>query len=137
MALLENMEIKDGCLYYRPAGAVGPRLLVSMIKQGMEDGGRKVVSYVPNTFHQSPRFLIEHVGIDTFLMTVSPMDRHGYFSLGTGNDYSSKVARAAHHLLVEENEHMPRVTGAGAQNNEPGNDKTNAGRRPAHRPSRA
>jgi itaconate CoA-transferase len=85
-----------------------------LIKQGMEDGGRKVVSYVPNTFHQSPRFLIEHVGIDTFLMTVSPMDRYGYFSLGTGNDYSSKVARAAHHLLVEVNEHMPRVSGPGA-----------------------
>ena len=43
------------------------------------------------------------------------MDRHGYFSLGLGNDYSSKVARGAGRLLVEVNEHMPSVQGTGAQ----------------------
>jgi itaconate CoA-transferase len=47
--------------------------------------------------------LAEHIGIDTFLITVSSMDQHGYFTLGTGNDYSSKVARAARHLIVEAN----------------------------------
>src|ERR1700722_7710272 len=87
----------------------------ALIKRGMADGGRKVLTYVPSNFSQSPRLLTEHVGIDTFLMTVSPMDRHGYFSLGTGNDYSSKVARAAHHLIVEVNDHMPRVYGSLAQ----------------------
>jgi itaconate CoA-transferase len=87
----------------------------ALIKRGMADGGRKVLTYVPSNFSQSPRLLTEHVGIDTFLMTVSPMDRHGYFSLGTGNDYSSKVARAARHLIVEVNEHMPRVHGSLAQ----------------------
>jgi itaconate CoA-transferase len=87
----------------------------ALIKRGMEDGGRKVVTYVPSNFSQSPRLLTEHVGIDTFLVTVSPMDRHGYFTLGTGNDYSSKVARAARHLIVEVNGHMPRVYGSLAQ----------------------
>jgi itaconate CoA-transferase len=75
---------------------------------------RKVVHYVPNNFHQSVRFLTEYVAVDTFVMTVSPMDRHGYFSLGTGNDYSSTVACAAGRLIVEVNEYMPRVFGAGA-----------------------
>jgi itaconate CoA-transferase len=87
----------------------------ALIKKGMEDGGRKVVNYVPSNFSQFPRVLIEHIAIDTFLVTVSPMDRHGYFSFGTGNDYSSKVARAARHLIVEVNEHMPRVYGSLAQ----------------------
>jgi itaconate CoA-transferase len=87
----------------------------ALIKRGMEDGGRKVVNYVPSNFSQCPRVLTEHVGIDTFLVTVSPMDRHGYFTFGTGNDYSSKVARAARHLIVEVNEHMPRVYGSLAQ----------------------
>ncbi len=87
----------------------------ALIKRGMEDGGRKVVNYGPSNFSQSPRILTEHVGIDTFLVTVSPMDRHGYFTFGTGNDYSSKVARAARHLIVEVNEHMPRVYGSLAQ----------------------
>jgi itaconate CoA-transferase len=76
---------------------------------------RKVVNYVPSTFHQAPRLLIDEIGIDAFVMTVSPMDRHGYFSFGTGNDYSTKVARAAKRLISEVNEHMPRVNGAGAE----------------------
>jgi itaconate CoA-transferase len=87
----------------------------ALIKRGAEDGGRKVVSYVPNNFHQAPRLLIDEIGIDTFVVTVSPMDRHGYFSFGTGNDYSTKVARAAKRLIVEVNENMPRVQGDGAE----------------------
>ena len=87
----------------------------ALIKRGMADGGRKVVSYVPNNFHQTPRLLCDEIGIDTFLMTVSPMDRHGYFSLGTGNDYSSRVVRRAKHLIVEVNQNMPRVLGTGAE----------------------
>jgi itaconate CoA-transferase len=62
----------------------------ALIKRGMEDGGRKVLTYVPSNFQQAARLLTEHIGIDTFLVTVSPMDRHGYFTFGTGNDYSSK-----------------------------------------------
>src|ERR1700719_4532507 len=86
----------------------------ALIKRGMEDGERKVINYVPNNFHQAPRLLIDEIGIDTFVSTVSMMDRHGYFSFGTGNDYSTKVARAAKRLIVEVNENMPRVMGAGA-----------------------
>jgi itaconate CoA-transferase len=87
----------------------------ALIKKGMQDGGRKTLTYVPSNFHQSTRLLTEHIGIDTFLVTVSPMDRHGYFTFGTGNDYSSKVARAAKHLIVEVNDQMPRVYGSLAQ----------------------
>jgi itaconate CoA-transferase len=87
----------------------------ALIKRGVEEGGRKIISYVPNNFHQAPRLLIDEIGIETFVCTVSPMDRHGYFSFGTGNDYSTKVARAAKHLIVEVNANMPRVSGAGAE----------------------
>jgi len=87
----------------------------ALIKKGMGDGGRKVVSYVPSNFSQAPRLLTEHVAIDTFLVTVSPMDRHGYFTFGTGNDYSSKAARSARHLIVEVNTNMPRVYGSLSQ----------------------
>jgi hypothetical protein len=87
----------------------------ALIKKGEEDGGRKVLTYFPGNFHEFPRFLTEHIGIDTFLVTVSPMDRHGYFTFGTGNDCSSKVARAAKHLIVEVNDQMPRVYGSLAQ----------------------
>jgi itaconate CoA-transferase len=87
----------------------------ALIKRAEADGGRKIVNYVPSNFHQAPRLLTDEVGIDTFVCTISPMDRHGYFSFGTGNDYSSKVARAAKRLIVEVNQNMPRVHGAGAE----------------------
>jgi itaconate CoA-transferase len=83
----------------------------ALIKRGVEDGGRKVINYVPNNFHQAPRLLIDEIGIDTVVCTVSPMDRHGYFTFGIGNDYSTKVARSAKRLIVEVNENMPRVQG--------------------------
>jgi itaconate CoA-transferase len=87
----------------------------ALIKRGMEDGGRKVINYVPSNFHQAPRLLTEEIGIDTFVTAVSPMDAHGYMSFGTSNDYSTKVARSAKRLIVEVNENMPRVHGSGAE----------------------
>ncbi|MAE09192.1 MAG: 4-hydroxybutyrate--acetyl-CoA CoA transferase [Bacteroidetes bacterium] len=81
-----------------------------LLEQGRKEG-RKVVDYVPNSFSQMPRYLTENIAIDTFIVTVSPMDKSGYFSLGTGNDYGSTVARACKHLIVEVNENMPRVFG--------------------------
>ncbi|QGY32462.1 acetyl-CoA hydrolase/transferase family protein [Pantoea cypripedii] len=86
----------------------------ALIRRGMEDDGRKVVNYVPSNFHQAPRLLADEIGIDTFVHTVSPMDQHGYFSFGTGNDYSTRIARSAQRLILEVNRHMPRVQGDGA-----------------------
>jgi itaconate CoA-transferase len=86
----------------------------ALINAALADDGRKVLNFVPNNFHETPRLLSDEIGIDVFLVTVSPMDRHGYFSFGLGNDYSTKVARAAKRLIVEVNENMPRVNGVGA-----------------------
>ena len=84
------------------------------VKRGLDED-RKVLRYVPNTFHQAPRLLSEEIGVESFVCTVSPMDAHGYMTFGVGNDYSSKVARTAKRLIVEVNRHMPRVLGSGAQ----------------------
>jgi itaconate CoA-transferase len=67
--------------------------------------------YVPNHFYQLPRLIAEHLEVDVVVTTVSPMDRAGFFTFGTSNDFISTVARAAKRLIVEVNEHMPRVHG--------------------------
>lgn len=100
-------RIRPHCMFYTGVER-------DLIQQGKADG-RKVVFFVPNTFHQAPRILIEHVGVETMLVTVSPMDRHGYFTLGCGNDYTSGVLRTARQVIVEVNRNMPRVFGQGAQ----------------------
>jgi itaconate CoA-transferase len=114
----ENM--KRSLLRYELMGRIKPYCMFmqeaerNLIKKGQEDGDRKVVYYVPNSFSQSVRFFTEHIHVDTFLVTVSPMDRNGYFTFGTNNDYTSTAARSAKRLMVEVNRHMPRVYGSSA-----------------------
>ncbi len=86
----------------------------ALIRRGMEDDGKKVINCVPSNFHQASRLLADEIGIDTFVHTVSPIDKHGYFSFGTGNDYSTRIARTAKRVIVEVNHNMPRVQGDGA-----------------------
>jgi itaconate CoA-transferase len=67
--------------------------------------------YIPNHLHQIPRLLEEFIGVDVCITTVSPMDDSGYFSFGTANDFTTTGARTARVLIVEVNQHMPRVFG--------------------------
>jgi itaconate CoA-transferase len=67
--------------------------------------------YVPTYIHQIPRLLQEHMEIDIMMVTVSPMDKYGYFTFGAVNDYNGAAARASKILVVEVNENMPRVLG--------------------------
>ena len=82
----------------------------ALIKQGDADG-RKVIFYVPNSFSYLPRYFRENISLDTCIVTVSPMDKSGYFTLGTNNDYTSTAAKVAKKLIVEVNKNMPRVFG--------------------------
>lgn len=110
-------HMRDTLLRYELMGRIKPYSMFlqeaerSLIKQGVADGNRKVVYYVPGSFSQSIRYFRDHIPVDTFLVTVSPMDRNGYFTFGTNNDYTSTVARSAKRLIVEVNQQMPRVYG--------------------------
>ena len=81
-----------------------------MVALGISEG-RKYLSYVPINFSNIPRALTEHIHVNTFVVTVSPMDKSGHFSLGTNNDYASTVLRHCDRVIVEVNHNMPRVFG--------------------------
>ena len=81
-----------------------------LMRRGLE-AGHNPVEFVPTAFSEAPRLLSEKVRPDAFLVTISPMDRNGWFTFGTGNDYATTVARAAGRLIVEVNPRMPRVFG--------------------------
>ncbi len=70
-----------------------------------------LMGFVPATFHQVGRLLTEQIEPHCFMVTVSPMDKHGYFSLGTNADYGASVIRKANKVVVEVNENMPRTFG--------------------------
>jgi itaconate CoA-transferase len=67
--------------------------------------------FVPNQFHQLPRLIRDFMEVDVTVTTVSPMDRAGFFSFGTVNDYITTAARHCGRLIVEVNRRMPRVFG--------------------------
>ncbi len=73
--------------------------------------GKTWVHYVPCNFHQAARLLTENISPDVFMLQVSPMDKAGFFSLGTNSDYGATVVRHARRIIVEVNPNMPRVFG--------------------------
>lgn len=68
------------------------------------------VELVPNVFHEVPKILKETTNLSMILAVASPMDQHGYFSLGTQADYVSEFIGKVPFVL-EVNEHMPRTFG--------------------------
>jgi len=84
----------------------------TLMRQGQDDN-RQVVFYMPGNFGAMPRVLSE-IGIDAFIVQVSPMDKAGFFSCGTNGDYTIPTARHAGLLIVEVNPRMPRVFGDSA-----------------------
>jgi itaconate CoA-transferase len=67
--------------------------------------------HVPSYLHQIPQIVSDYMDIDIAMATVSPVDKAGFFSLGTANDYFSTAARHCKKLFVEVNRNMPRVFG--------------------------
>ncbi|WP_186668262.1 acetyl-CoA hydrolase/transferase family protein [Sporosarcina sp. BP05] len=65
---------------------------------------------VPNVFHEVPRMLKKITNMSLIMTVVSPMDEHGYFSLGTQADYISEFIGHVPFVL-EVNKHMPRTYG--------------------------
>ncbi|MER2088699.1 MAG: acetyl-CoA hydrolase/transferase C-terminal domain-containing protein [Sporosarcina sp.] len=68
------------------------------------------IELVPNVFHEVPRMLKEVTNMSMIMTVASPMDEHGYFSLGTQADYISEFIGHVPFVL-EVNRHMPRTYG--------------------------
>lgn len=68
------------------------------------------IELVPNNFHEVPGILKKNTKMSMIMTVVSPMDEHGYFSLGTQADYISEFIGVVP-FVVEVNKHMPRTYG--------------------------
>ncbi|MGV8123550.1 MAG: acetyl-CoA hydrolase/transferase family protein [Candidatus Xenobiia bacterium LiM19] len=75
------------------------------------ENGKRLIDYVPCNFYQMPRMMTGFINVDSLILTLSPMDRFGYFTLGTNNDWVSALVHKCNHVIVEVNENMPRVFG--------------------------
>ncbi len=69
------------------------------------------IDLLPNHFSDIPKILHEITKDLVVMATVSPMDEHGYFSLGTNCDHTAALIPSAKTVLLEVNEYMPRTFG--------------------------
>lgn len=66
--------------------------------------------YMPAHFSDYPD-LFTNLGVDVFMGTVSPMDRHGFFSFGISVDYNTTAASLANKVILAVNPNMPKTMG--------------------------
>ncbi len=77
-------------------------------------GARKALAagwadFIPNYYRDCPRHIRANYNYDAFCVSVSPMDKHGYFSLGSVSSYSPAMIDKAKRIFVEVNENTPRA----------------------------
>lgn len=65
----------------------------------------------PNYFHEIPRLIREYWSADVAGAIVSPMDEHGFFSMGLGVDYTWEAIKKAKKVIFEINPDAPRCHG--------------------------
>ena len=84
--------------------------LSPVTRRAFHEGGCELV---PNHFSEVPRLLKETTRCSLVLAAAAPMDRHGYFSLGTNCDYVAPFIGQVPFFL-EVNAQMPRTFGRNA-----------------------
>ena len=95
------------------AGAFGDRLrhvsyfLSAKMREHFERGS---VDLVPNDLSSMPALLRASTTDPLLVVSVSPPDRHGYVSLGTGANYGAALCGDAR-VFAEVNARMPRTSG--------------------------
>lgn len=71
----------------------------------------KRADFTPNYFHEAPALFRDYHDINILMASVSPMDKHGFFSFGVSVDYTKTIAEHADLIILEVNEDMPRTLG--------------------------
>ncbi len=78
-------------------------------RPGFREG---VVDFTPSYFSEMPQLIDRGLMPSEVVFTqVSPMDAHGYFSLGIAADYTMAAIRNARAVIVEVNENVPFAFG--------------------------
>ena len=77
-------------------------------------GARKAVNggyadFIPAYYRDVPGLIRSFYEYDAFCVSVSPMDKHGYFSLSTTSSYSQAMMSKAKRVFVEVNKYQPRA----------------------------
>ena len=97
--------------FYADSSLSGKLNGVSWFSSG---GARKAVNggyadFIPSYSRDIPGLIRSFYEDDAFCVSVSPMDKHGYFSLATTSSYSQAMLSKAKRVFVEVNRYQPRA----------------------------
>lgn len=72
---------------------------------------RNLCNYIPITYHEVQQLVEQFVDIDVAFILAAPMDKHGYFNLGTSNSITPSVIEKAKKIVIEVNTSVPVCSG--------------------------
>ena len=67
--------------------------------------------YIPMVFSNNAAYYEFFLNVNVVMVSVSPMDRHGYFNFSVNTGVAAPITRMADIVIVEVNENMPKVHG--------------------------
>jgi len=67
--------------------------------------------YIPMSYRNLPGFYKAGLQVDVAMISVAPMDSHGYFNFSLINSASKAIVEAAKTVIVEVNQNLPRALG--------------------------
>ena len=72
---------------------------------------RGLCYYIPMVFHNNSAYYHYFLSVNVAMISVTPMDRHGYFNFSTSTGVAAPILRKADIVIVEINEHLPHMLG--------------------------
>lgn len=104
-----------------PMPYLRPQLLECLTSTSLFCGGetRRAVNggygdVLPGYYRDYPSIIREQRQVDVFCAAVSPMDKHGYFSVSTVGSFSEALLAKAQYVFLEVNRNLPRSLSAPA-----------------------
>jgi Acetyl-CoA hydrolase len=116
---INNVTIQASNCQFEPevVRADPERLHFIYVDMHMSAAGRKLhdknlCNYMPLTYHEGGSFYERgYVKPDVAMIKVAPMDRHGFFNLGTTCSLTPQICDAARTVIVEVNKSVPICLG--------------------------
>ena len=67
--------------------------------------------YIPMVFHNLTAYYHFFIDVDVAMVSLPPMDKHGYFNFSLNTGTTAEILRQAKTVIVEVNEHLPNIRG--------------------------
>lgn len=72
---------------------------------------RGLCYYIPMVFHNNAAYYRYFLTVNVAMMSVTPMDRHGFFNFSTSTGVCGEILRKADVVILEINERLPKLYG--------------------------